>query len=263
MAQAGSHAGKSVIVTGGSRGIGLAVARAFADAGAYVTIVGRDRMALEAAADGLGPAARAVAGSAEDPAVIDAAVGAAMAHGGRVDILVNNAGGPPADAPLVAMPIEDFDAALSFNLRSPLMWVRAVWRASMREHGGSIVNMASLGGLAAPRGMGAYAVAKAGLLHMTRMLAAELGPHIRVNAIAPGVVRTDATAHVNYTGYADMLPLGRVGEPEDIAAATLFLAGDEAGWITGQTLAIEGGTLVQTGKWKRGWQQSWEGDDPA
>lgn len=249
--------GQSVIVTGASRGIGLAVSRAFAAAGAHVTMIGRDGATLAAAADSIGKAARTVAGDATDPAVIAQAMQVAMQPGGRIDVLVNNAGGPPPDAPLVAMPMADFDAALDLNLRSPLLWIRACWRASMREHGGAIVNMASLGGLAVPRGMGAYAVAKAGLLHMTRMLAAELGPQTRVNAIAPGIIRTDATAAVNYDGYADMVPLGRVGEPDDIAAATLFLAGRESAWTTGQVLAIDGGTLVQTGKWKRGWQQQW------
>ena len=260
MEGSGSFAGKSVIVTGASRGIGFAVSRAFADAGAIVTMIGRNRATLEAAAARLGGAARIVAGSAEDEAVIQAAMRAALEPHGRIDVLVNNAGGPPPDAPLVAMPMADFDATLSLNLRAPLLWTRAAWRASMREHGGSIVNRASIGGLSAPRGMGAYAVAKAGLLHMTRMLAAELGPQTRVNAIAPGVVRTDATAAVNYDGFAEALPLGRVGEVDDIASATLFLAGGGASWITGQTLAIEGGTLVHTGKWKKGWQQAWQGE---
>ncbi len=261
MAEKGSHAGTSVIVTGASRGIGLAIAEAFVREQAHVTLIGRDGAALDVAAARLGDRVATVAGSAEDPATIDAAIRAALSFTGRIDTLVNNAGGPPPDAPLVVMPMADFDGALSFNLRTPLLWVRAAWRASMREHGGAIVNIASIGGLSAPRGMGAYSVAKAGLLQMTRMFAAELGPHIRVNAIAPGIVRTDATAAVNYQGYAEMVPLGRVGEPEDIAEATLFLAGPGAAWTTGQTLAIEGGTLIQTGKWKRGWQQTWQGDD--
>lgn len=253
--------GKTMIVTGASRGIGLAIAEAAAARGAKLVIVGRDAARLQAVANRIG--AVAVAGSVEEGAVIEAACAAALAPSGRIDILINNAGGPPPDAPLAAMPMADFDQALALNLRSPLQWVRAVWRASMRRHGGSIVNMASIGGISQPRGMGAYAVAKAGLVHMTRMLAAELGPQIRVNAIAPGVVRTDATAAVDYAAYANMLPLGRVGEPADVAAATLFLASDAAGWITGQTLAVEGGTLVQTARWKRGWQESWEEDNTA
>lgn len=258
MTNASPMQGKSILITGASRGIGLAIAETAAAQGAHVVIVGRDKAHLQSVADRIG--AVAVAGSVEDEAVIAAACTAACARTGRIDVLVNNAGGPPPDAPLVAMPMADFDAALSLNLRSPLLWIRAVWRASMRVHGGAIINMASIGGLSEPRGMGAYATAKAGLIHMTRMLAAELAPHIRVNAIAPGVVRTDATAGVNYEAYANMVPLGRVGEPMDIAATTLFLASDQASWITGQTLAIEGGTMVQTGKWKRGWQEQWEGD---
>lgn len=254
--------GKSAIVTGSSRGIGLAIARDFSAAGAHVTLVGRDAAMLEAALKGLPGPAAFVAGSVEDEGVISRAVDKAMAATGRIDILVNNAGGPPPDAPLVAMPMADFDHAIAFNLRSPLCWIRAAWRASLREHGGSVVNIASIGGLSTPRGMGAYAVAKAGFLHMTRMLAAELGPQTRVNAVAPGVIRTDATAAVNYQAYANMIPLGRVGEADDVAAATRFLASGQSAWITGQVLAIEGGTLVSTGKWKRGWQETWQGDEP-
>lgn len=260
MAAASGLQGKSAIVTGASRGIGLATARLFAAEGAHVVLVGRDATRLADAAASIGPQAVAIAGGVEDPDTIARATDAALAATGRVDILINNAGGPPADGPLVAIPLVDFDAAISLNLRAPLLWIRAAWSRSMRVHGGAIVNIASIGGLSAPRAMGAYATAKAGLLHMTRMLAAELGPSIRVNAIAPGVVRTDATAAVDYDGFARILPMGRVGEPDDIAAAALFLAGAQSGWITGETITIDGGTLIQTGRLKRGWQDSYTED---
>ncbi len=260
MAAASGLQGKSAIVTGASRGIGLATARLFAAEGAHVVLVGRDAARLGEAAASIGPQAVAISGSVEDPDTIARATDAALAATGRVDILINNAGGPPADGPLVGIPMADFDAAISLNLRAPLLWIRTAWSRSMRVHGGAIVNIASIGGLSAPRAMGAYATAKAGLLHMTRMLAAELGPSIRVNAIAPGVVRTDATAAVDYDGFARILPMGRVGEPDDIAAAALFLAGAQSGWITGETITIDGGTLIQTGRLKRGWQDSYTED---
>jgi len=260
MAAASGLQGKSAIVTGASRGIGLATARLFAAEGAHVVLVGRDAARLDDAAASIGPQAVPIAGSVEDPDTIARATDAALAATGHIDILINNAGGPPADGPLVAIPMADFDAAISLNLRAPLLWIRAAWSRSMRVHGGAIVNIASIGGLSAPRAMGAYATAKAGLLHMTRMLAAELGPSIRVNAIAPGVVRTDATAAVDYDGFARILPMGRVGEPDDIAAAALFLAGTQSGWITGETITIDGGTLIQTGRLKRGWQDSYTKD---
>jgi NAD(P)-dependent dehydrogenase (short-subunit alcohol dehydrogenase family) len=260
MAAASGLQGKSAIVTGASRGIGLATARLFAAEGAHVVLVGRDATRLDEAAASIGAQAVAIAGSVEDPDTIARATDAALTANGRIDILINNAGGPPADGPLVAIPMADFDAAISLNLRAPLLWTRAAWSRSMCVHGGAIVNIASIGGLSAPRAMGAYATAKAGLLHMTRMLAAELGPSIRVNAIAPGVVRTDATAAVDYDGFARILPMGRVGEPDDIAAAALFLAGARSGWITGETITIDGGTLIQTGRLKRGWQDSYTED---
>lgn len=258
----GQLQGKSAIVTGASRGIGLATARLFAAEGAHVVLVGRDAGRLDAAAASIGAGATAVAGSVEDADTIARATDVALTATGRIDVLINNAGGPPPDGPLVAMPMRDFDAALSLNLRAPLLWIRAAWARSMREHGGAIVNIASIGGLSAPRAMGAYATAKAGLLHMTRMLAAELGPAIRVNAIAPGVVRTDATAAVDYDAFARILPMGRIGEADDIADAALFLASARSGWITGETITIDGGTLIQTGRLKRGWQDDYgKGED--
>ena len=250
-----SLAGKTALVTGASRGIGLAIAQGFAEAGAKLVLVGRNRETLDCAAAALPVESRVVVGPVEAVETAEAGVAAAIALGGGLDILVNNAGGPPPDGALVTMPIDDFEAAVALNLRAPLLWVREAWARSMRVRGGVVLNIASIGGLSAPRGMGAYATAKAGVLHMTRMLAAELGPKVRVNAIAPGVVRTDATAAVDYDAFARILPLGRIGEPRDIAAVARFLASDEGGWITGETIAIEGGTLVQTGRLRRGWDE--------
>jgi len=236
--------GKSALITGGSRGIGLQIARAYSESGATVTITGRDRSALDAAAASIGGSVFAVAGAVDDDAVVREAVETALAATGRVDILVNNAGGPPAEGALIEAPISDYDSTIAVNLRAPLLWSREAWRRSLGEYGGVILNIGSIGGLSVPRGMGAYAIAKAGLLHMTRVLAAELAPKVRVNAIAPGMVRTPGTAVVNYDTYKQLVPMGRVGEPADIAAVALFLASDEAQWITGETVTVDGGGLL-------------------
>ena len=237
--------GKTALVTGGSRGIGLGIARALVDAGATVTIVGRDRAALEQAEACLNGRVSIVQGGVDDEAVVARGVASATAGVGRLDILVNNAGGPPPPGSIVSGSLEDFDASLSVNLRAPLLWVRAAWRASMRDHGGVILNIGSVAGISAPPRMSAYAVAKAGLLHMTRCLAAELAPKIRVNAIAPGMVRTPGTSMVDYEAYTRLVPMGRVGETRDIEDAALYLLSDRAGWITGETLTVDGGSLLR------------------
>lgn len=245
--------GRTAIVTGGSRGIGLAIGRELAAHGVRVTLVGRDQTTLDAAVAGMPDRLNAFAGDASDPAVAAACVAAVIAREGRLDILVNNAGGPPGPKALLDLAPDVFTDTLRFNLEGPLNWTREAWRAWMSEHGGAVLNIASIGGLTQPRLMGAYAVAKAGLLQMTRVLAAELGPRVRVNAIAPGIVRTDATAMV-MDGAAAMaagLPMERVGEVDDVAKAARFLVSDEASWITGDTLTIDGGTLVASGKLKR------------
>jgi 3-oxoacyl-[acyl-carrier protein] reductase len=229
----------------------LGIARALAAEGAAVTLVGRERSSLEHAAATLNGAVSIVQGGADDEAVVERGVAAARAATGRLDILVNNAGGPPPPGSLVDAPMSQFDTTLSVNLRAPLLWTRAAWKGSMREHGGAILNIGSIAGLRVPAHMGAYAVSKAGLLHMTRCLAAELAPRVRVNAIAPGMVRTDGTSMVDYVTFSQVVPLGRVGETSDVAAAALFLLSDEAGWMTGETLTVDGGSMVQRGQLPR------------
>jgi NAD(P)-dependent dehydrogenase (short-subunit alcohol dehydrogenase family) len=132
---------------------------------------------------------------------------------------------------------------------SILLWTKAVWRQSMAEHGGTIINMASLGGLATEPGIGYYNVTKAAVIHLTRQFACELAPRVRVNAIAPGIVRTHL-AKALWENHEEMLnkalPLGRIGEPEDIARTAVFLAGDDSAWMTGQTLVVDGGAQIRS-----------------
>ena len=171
---------------------------------------------------------------------------------GRIDILVNNAAMNPQMGPTIDLALDDFDAVLRLNLRAPLMWSQQSWRASMRGHGGVILNVASLGGLMLYPHMGAYNTSKAALVYLTKVLAAELGPQVRVNALAPGVIRTEMSMAAwrgeRGAKFAARLPLQRLGEAQDVARSALFLVSDAAAWITGETLTIDGGTAVQMGR---------------
>lgn len=216
-----------------------------------MVITGRSLESLEAARARLGERASVVAGDATSAEHAEGAVRHALERFGRLDILVNNAGGPLQVGPMLELPVANLDATWALNLRAPYLWIRAAWHAWMREHGGVVLNIASLGGISLQPGMGAYSLSKAALLHMTRILAAELGPKVRVNAIAPGIVRTDATAgFIEAAGPSTplRLPTQRFGNPEDIASACRFLVSEQSSWITGETLVIDGGSLVQWGR---------------
>jgi len=245
--------GRAALVTGATRGIGLAIAQAFLAAGARgVTITGRNRERLDAAAATLGAAERVatVVGSADDAVHCEAAVAETIARFGSCDVLMNNAGTNPAYGPLVDVDLGALDKTWAVNLRGPLLCTRAAWHGWMREHGGAIVNTASIGGIAPMAGLGAYNIAKAGLITMTQQLAQELAPGVRVNALAPGIIKTRLAAALYVDKEAEVAarhPLGRLGVPEDVAQAALFLASDAASWITGETLVIDGGRLV---KWE-------------
>jgi NAD(P)-dependent dehydrogenase (short-subunit alcohol dehydrogenase family) len=244
-------AGRVAVITGGSRGIGLACAAELVGAGAHVMITGRNRAALDTARAALGPACLTFEGDAAKQEDIDACLGEVMRTHGRIDMLVNNAGGPLQFGALVDLPVANLDATWNLNLRGPYLWIQAAWRLWMGEHGGVVLNMASLGGLSLQPGMGAYSLSKAALIHMTRILAAELAPKVRVNAIAPGIVATDATAEFIAAGgpaLPSRLPLQRFGDAQDIADACRFLLGEKSSWITGETLVIDGGSLVQWGR---------------
>ena len=243
--------GKVALVTGGSRGIGLAIAYRLAEAGACVMLVSRKPEGLAAAADTLAGLDGEVAWEAahvgrEEEAV--RAVAATIERFGRLDILVNNAGTNPYFGPMLDIDATRAQKTFEINQVSILYWCQAAWRAWMEEHGGCILNISSIGGLGPEPGIGWYNVTKAAVIHTTSQLAFELAPGVRVNGIAPGLVKTDlarALWEPNEAAISAHLPLRRLGEPDDIATAALFLVSDASSWMTGQTVVVDGGTTNQ------------------
>jgi 3-oxoacyl-[acyl-carrier protein] reductase len=242
--------GSVAIVTGASRGIGLAIAQRLVRDGWRICLTARKPEPLAAAVESIGGKEYAigVAGRADDPAHQDEAVSRTLAEFGRLDLLVNNAGINPVFGPMVGQDPGAIRKVFEVNVFAVLDWVRRACDAGLAERGGSIVNVASVGGLAPAPGLGAYAVSKAALIHLTRQLAVELAPTVRVNAVAPAVVRTQF-ARALYEGHEEEVssryPLGRLGVPDDVAGAVAFLASADAAWVTGQTLILDGG-LTQT-----------------
>jgi len=236
--------GKVVIVTGGCRGIGRAIATRFLEAGAQVVICCRNQPdELPEAGD---REAVFVAADVREPEQVDAVVNAAVERFGRLDVLVNNAGGsPPAEA---ATASPRFSAAIiNLNLIAPLqMAQRANSVMQGQEEGGVILNIGSVSGLRPSPGTAAYGAAKAGLVNLTQTLAVEWAPKVRVNCVTAGVVRTEQ-AHLHYGDEAAIaavdatVPLGRMGEPADVADACLFLASPLARWVSGSNLVVHGG----------------------
>jgi NAD(P)-dependent dehydrogenase (short-subunit alcohol dehydrogenase family) len=240
--------GKVALVTGASRGIGLAIATELATNGARVMLSSRKAEALEAASAGIDGETRWFAAHAGDPAAAADCVGATVDQLGGVDILVNNAATNPYMGPTIDTDVPRFDKTVEVNLRGPLVWTHEAWHRAMRDRGGSVINVASVGGMSVETSIGVYNMTKAGLLHLTRTLAAELAPGVRVNAIAPGLVKTDmarALWEPNEEAMARAVPLGRLGEPVDVAGAAVFLSSDAASWITGATLVVDGGMILR------------------
>jgi NAD(P)-dependent dehydrogenase (short-subunit alcohol dehydrogenase family) len=239
--------GRAAIVTGASRGIGLAIAQRLVRDGWRVTVTGRNPDPLAEAVRGLGGAgvALGLAGRADDPAHQQDAVRRTVEEFGRLDLLVNNAGTNPVYGPLLDTDPDALRKVFDVNVFAVLGWVRQACAAGLA---GGIVNVASVAGLHPARGLGAYAMSKAALIQLTRQLALELAPAIRVNAVAPAVVRT-RFARALYEGREEEVsrryPLGRLGAPEDVAGAVAYLASAEAAWVTGQTLILDGG-ITQT-----------------
>jgi NAD(P)-dependent dehydrogenase (short-subunit alcohol dehydrogenase family) len=240
--------GQVALVTGASRGIGRAIAAAFAEAGAKVMLSSRKQEGLEKAAAEIGGDVDVFAAHAGDPEQAEACVARTLERFGGLDILVNNAGTNPHFGPAMEIDLPRYDKTFEVNLRGPLVWTQLAWRAAMAERGGCVINVASVGGLGVPGTVPVYATTKAGLIHLTRALARELAPRVRVNALAPGFVKTDF-ARVFWEGreseLGSQVPLGRLGEPEDIAAAALFLASPAASWITGEVMVVDGGQLLK------------------
>jgi NAD(P)-dependent dehydrogenase (short-subunit alcohol dehydrogenase family) len=237
--------GKVALVTGASRGIGEAIVRELLASGVEgVVITGRKADTLEPLASELGDRVVPVVGNATDADHAQAAVAAAVDTFGSCDLLVNNAGTNPAAGTLMDVDLGAVDKTWEVNLRAPLLWARAAWHGSMKERGGAIVSIGSIGGLQPSPAIGAYNVSKAGVHHLTQQLAHELAPSVRVNAVAAAIVRT-RLSEMLWSWDAEAVgrahPLQRLGEPEDVARAVVFLLSDAASWITGVVLPVDGG----------------------
>ena len=242
--------GKVALVTGASKGIGRAIAEQFAASGASVMLSSRKLDHLEAAATEIGGDTAVFAANAGDIDQAEACIAATIERFGRLDILVNNAATNPHFGRSFDIDEGRYDKTFQVNLKGPLFWSAAAYRlAGWKERPGVILNVASVGGLRAEPGLGIYNLTKAALIHLTRQLAAEIGP-TRVVGVAPGLVATDFSAVLvdNFGDQLrDRLPVKRLGEPEDIANLATFLVSDAASWITGETYVIDGGAGVTSG----------------
>lgn len=246
-----TFAGRTAVVTGGSRGIGRAVCLELARGGANVALcyAGNETAAQETAAaiEALGAKALAVRCDVSDAAQAESLVRRAVEAFGTVDILVNNAG-ITRDGLLMRMPEADFDAVISANLKGAFLCMKAVARLMIRRKYGRIVNLSSVVGLRGNAGQVNYAASKAGVIGMTKSLAKELASKgVTVNAVAPGFIETDMTAAMQEAARMAVqasIPMGRPGAAEDVAHAVAFLASEEAAYITGQVLAVDGGMAM-------------------
>jgi NAD(P)-dependent dehydrogenase (short-subunit alcohol dehydrogenase family) len=244
--------GKTALITGASRGIGLAIASRFVEAGASVMLTSRTPDDLAEAAKGLigtgVPRERVawVAGHVGKPDDARRCVAESVTRFGGLDVLVNNAGTNPYFGPMIDIDLTRAQKTFEVNQLSVLVWTAEAVKAGLR---GSVINVASVGGLGVEPNIGWYNVTKAAVLHITRQLSFELAPDVRVNALAPGLVKTRLAAALwegpGEERIAAHIPLRRLGEPDDVATAALFLASDASSWVTGQTFVVDGGTMNQ------------------
>lgn len=246
-------AGKVALITGASRGIGAAIAREFHAAGARVAITARDADALQALAEELGGRDHAlpVPADVSDPKAVSDVVARVGAAFGRLDFAVNNAaGGGHGPTPLAEVPLEAFDSGLAVTLRGVFLSMRAEIPAMLRSGGGAIVNVSSTAGLQAVGGLATYVAAKHGVEGLTKVAALDYAEQgVRVNALAPGPILTDNLRRAGSDAQraaATAMPLKRIGDPQEVAAAAIWLCSDQAGFITGTTLTIDGGKLAGT-----------------
>jgi len=239
--------GKTALVTGASGGIGAGIARALHAQGASVALSGTRVAALEALAGELGERAHVCPADLRDAAAAEALVGAAEAAAGPLAILVNNAG-LTRDMLALRMKDDDWQTVLDVDLTAPFRLARAALKGMLRRRAGRIIAIGSVVGATGNPGQANYAAAKAGLVGMTKALAQEVGSRgITVNLVAPGFVATamtDALGEAQRTKLTEAIPLGRLGTPADVAAAVLYLASDEAAWVTGATLHVNGGMAM-------------------
>jgi NAD(P)-dependent dehydrogenase (short-subunit alcohol dehydrogenase family) len=250
----GVHEGAVAIVTGASRGIGLGIAEKLVAEGARVVITARKPEALAEAVAHLGGESKAlgVAGNAADGDHQDEVIRAARETFGGFDYLVNNTGINPAYGPIVDTELDVARKIMEVNVLAAFSWTQKAIAAGIGtgEVPGSLVNVASIAGLGATGSIGWYAVSKAALIHLTVELAYQLGPQLRVNAVAPAIVKTQF-AQALYEGREEKVaaayPMKRLGAPEDIAGAVSFLLSKDAGWVTGQTLVVDGGVTLGGG----------------
>ena len=242
--------GRVALVTGASRGIGSAIANALAEQGAQVVLSSRKQADLDAEAERINgrfpEKAVAIAAHAGRPEDLERLVAETIQRFARIDILVNNAATNPYFGPVLDAELSAWDKTFEVNLRGIFILTKLVYAASMEKHGGAVVNVSSVGGLRPGHGLGVYNITKAGVIMLTRQLARELGGKVRVNAVAPGLVKTRfAEALWGNEAILDRViasnPMGRIGVPDEIAGAVVFLASDAASYINGEVIVIDGG----------------------